>query len=71
MFLLGGDTILWKSCKIGHLNEIKYGSRTHNIRQHSIEAKWLHELLMNLPVIKKNIPAISIKSDKQGQKFEG
>ena len=31
----------------------------------SVEAEWIHELLMDLPVIEKPIPAISMNCDNQ------
>jgi hypothetical protein len=41
----------------------------------TVEAEWLHELLMDLPVVEKPIPAISmnvtIKSDSQSEQFQG
>jgi hypothetical protein len=46
-----------------HLNEVDYGSRTHNIRYASVEDEWLRELLMDLPVVEKPMPAISMNYD--------
>ena len=34
-----------------------------------IEAKWLRELLIDLPVVEKPIPAISMNCDNQGKQF--
>ena len=34
-----------------------------------IEAEWLGELLMDLPVVEKPIPAISMNCDNQGKQF--
>jgi hypothetical protein len=31
----------------------------------TVEAEWLHELLMDLPVVEKPIPAISMNCDHQ------
>ena len=48
-----------------YLNEVYNGSRTHNIDIAGAEAKWLRELLMDLPVVEKPIPAISMNCDNQ------
>ena len=44
-------------------NEVYNGSRTCRIRHCWAKAKWLHELLMDLPVVEKPIPAISMNYD--------
>jgi hypothetical protein len=36
-----------------------------------IEAEWLRELLMNLPMVEKPIPTISINCDNQSEQFYG
>jgi len=46
-------------------NEACNGSRTHSIKHCWAEAKWLLELLMNLLVAEKLIPAISMNCDNQ------
>ena len=33
------------------------------------EAEWLRELLMDLPVVEKPIPSISMNYDNQGEQF--
>jgi hypothetical protein len=35
----------------------------------SIEAKWLRELLMDLPVVEKHVPTISMNYDNQDKQF--
>ena len=35
----------------------------------TIEAEWLRELLMDLPVVEKPIPAISMNCDNQSELF--
>ena len=47
------------------LNEVNDGSRTHSIRYCHVEAEWLRELLMDLPVVENLIPAISMNCDNQ------
>jgi hypothetical protein len=34
-----------------------------------VEAEWLHELLMDLPVVEKPVPTISINCDNQDKQF--
>ena len=34
-----------------------------------VEAEWLRELLMDLPVVEKPIPTISMNCDNQGKQF--
>ena len=48
-----------------HLNEVNNGSRTQALDTATVEAEWLHELLMDLPVVEKPIPAISMNCDNQ------
>jgi hypothetical protein len=35
----------------------------------TVEAEWLPELLMDLPVVEKPIPDISMNCDNQGEQF--
>ena len=35
----------------------------------TVEAEWLRELLMDLPVVEKPIPVISMNCDNQGEQF--
>jgi hypothetical protein len=35
----------------------------------SVDAEWLHELLMDLPVVEKPVPAISLNCDNQDKQF--
>jgi len=45
----------------GHLNEVNNGSRALTaLDTASVEAEWLRELLIDLPVVEKSIPAISM-----------
>ena len=46
-------------------NEVYNGSRTRSIRHCWVEAEWLCDLLMDLPIVKKLIPTISMNCDNQ------
>jgi hypothetical protein len=35
----------------------------------TVEAEWLRELLMDLPVVEKSIPAIPMNCDHQSKQF--
>jgi hypothetical protein len=54
-----------KVLQADHLNEVDYGSRTHSIDTALIEAEWLREFLMDLPVVEKPVSAISMNCDNQ------
>jgi tRNA A-37 threonylcarbamoyl transferase component Bud32 len=47
------------------LNEVNNRSRTHRIDTTSVEAEWLRELLMDLPLVEESIPAIFMNCDNQ------
>jgi hypothetical protein len=46
-----------------HLNEDGYGRELTSLDTASVEAEWLRELLMDLPVVEKPVPAISMNCD--------
>jgi hypothetical protein len=47
-----------------YLNEIYYGSRTlSTLDTTTVEADWLHEFLMDLPIVKKPLPTILMNYD--------
>jgi hypothetical protein len=48
-----------------YLNEVYNGSRTRSIRHCWAEAKWICDFLLDLPVVEKPIPAISMNCDNQ------
>jgi hypothetical protein len=52
-----------KVLKLDHLNKVNYGSRTRSIRYCFFEVEWLHELLMDLPVVEKTTPTIFMNYD--------
>jgi hypothetical protein len=62
-FLLGGGAVSWKSCKQTVL--MKSIMKAELTDTAGAEAEWLRELLMDLPVMEKPIPAISMNCDNQ------
>ena len=64
-FLLGGGAVSWKSCKQTILMKSTMEAELTALDTASAEAEWLRELLMDLPVVEKPIPAISMNCDNQ------
>jgi hypothetical protein len=48
--------------QIDHFDEVNHGSRTYCF---GYRAEWLRELLMDLPVVEKLVPAILMNCDNQ------
>jgi hypothetical protein len=48
-----------------HLNEVNYEEELTSLDTTTVEAEWLRELLMDLHVVKKPIPAIHMNCDNQ------
>ena len=65
MFLLGGGAVSWKSCKQTILTKSTMEAELTALDTAGAEAEWLRELLMDLPVVEKPIPAISMNCDNQ------
>jgi hypothetical protein len=65
VFSLGGDAISWKSCKKTILTRSTMEAELTALDTTTVEAEWLRELLMDLPVVEKPIPAISLNCDNQ------
>jgi hypothetical protein len=53
VFSLGGDVVSWKSCKQTILTRSTMKAELTTLGTTSVEAEWLRELLMDLPVVKK------------------
>jgi hypothetical protein len=60
IFTLGGGVISWRSCKQTMLTKSTMEAKRTALDTTSTEAEWLRELLMDLPVVQKPIPAILI-----------
>ena len=65
MFTLGGGAISWRSCKHTILMRSTMKAEFTALDIATVEAKWLRELLIDLPVIEKPVPAILMNCDNQ------
>jgi hypothetical protein len=65
VFSLGGGVVSWKSCKQTILTRSTMEAELTTLDIASVEAEWLHELLMDLPVVEKPVPTISMNCDNQ------
>ena len=63
VFSLGGGAVSWKSCKQTILTKSTMEAELTALDTTSSEAEWLRDLLMDLPVVEKPIPAISMNCD--------
>jgi hypothetical protein len=62
---LGGGAVSWRSCKQTILTKSTMEAEFIALDTTSAEAEWLRELLSDLPVVKKLIPAILMNCDNQ------
>jgi hypothetical protein len=58
VFTLGGGAISWRSCKQTILTRSTMEAELTALDTATLEANWLRELLMDLPVVEKPVPAI-------------
>ena len=65
LFTLGGGAVSWKSCKQTILTRSTMEAELTALDTTTVEAEWLRELLMDLPVVEKPIPAIPMNCDNQ------
>jgi hypothetical protein len=65
VFSLGGGIVVWKSCKQTILTRLTMEAELTTLDTTSVEAEWLRELLMDLPVVEKPVPTISMNCDNQ------
>jgi hypothetical protein len=63
MCSLGGGVVSWKSCKQTILTRSTMEGDLTALDTASVEAEWLRELLMDLPVVEKPVPTISMNCD--------
>jgi hypothetical protein len=63
VFSLGGGAVSWKSCKQTIITTSTMEAELTALDTALVEADWLCELLMDLPVVKKPVPAISMNCD--------
>jgi hypothetical protein len=62
---LEGGIVSWKSRKQTVLTRLIIKAELTTLDTASVEAEWLRELLMDLPVVEKPVPAISMNCDNQ------
>jgi hypothetical protein len=65
VFTLGGGTFSWKSCKQTILNRSIMEVELAALDTDTVEAEWLRELLLDLPIVEKPIPTILMNCDNQ------
>ena len=65
VFTLGGGAVSWKSCKQTILTRSTMEAELTALDTATVEAEWLRELLMDLPIVEKPLPAILMNCDNQ------
>ena len=65
VFTLGGGAVFWKSCKQTILMRSTMEAELVALDTTTVEVEWLRELLMDLPIVEKPIPAILMNCDNQ------
>jgi hypothetical protein len=70
VFTLRGDAVSWKSCKQTILTRSTTEVELTALDSTTVEAEWLRELLMDLPMVEKPIPAILMNCDYQSEQFK-
>jgi hypothetical protein len=65
VFTLGGGAVSWKSCKQTILTRSTMEAELTALDTATVEAEWLRELLMDLPMVEKPIPAILMNCDNE------
>jgi hypothetical protein len=65
VFTLSGAAVSWRSCKQTILTRSTMEAELTALDTATVEADWLHELLMDLPIIKKPLLAIMMNCDNQ------
>jgi hypothetical protein len=65
VFTLGGAAILWRSCKQTIITRSTMEAKLASLDASTVEADWLRELLIDLPIVEKLLPAILMNCDNQ------
>jgi hypothetical protein len=65
VFTLSGAAVSWRSCKQTILMRSTMEAELAALDTTTVEANWLHELLMDLPIVEKPLPAILMNCDNQ------
>jgi hypothetical protein len=65
VFTVGGAAISWSTCKHIILTRSTIEEELTTLDTATVEADWLRELLMDLPIVVKPLPAIIMNCDNQ------
>nr|ABF98658.1 retrotransposon protein, putative, Ty1-copia subclass [Oryza sativa Japonica Group] len=65
VFTLGGGVVSWRSCKQTILTRSTMEAELTALDTATIEAEWLRDLLMDLPIVEKPVQAILMNCDNQ------
>jgi hypothetical protein len=65
VFTFGGGTVSWRSCRQTILMRSTMKAELTALDTATIESEWLRELLLDLPVVEKPMPAILLNCDNQ------
>ena len=65
VFTFGGGAVSWRSCKQTILTRSTMEAELAALDTTTVESEWLRELLMDLPVVEKPVPAILLNYDNQ------
>jgi hypothetical protein len=65
VFTIGGGAVSWRSCKQTILTRSTMEADLAALDTTTIEAEWLRDLLMDLPVVEKPISAILMNYDNK------
>jgi hypothetical protein len=65
VFTLVGAAISWMSCKQTILMRSTMKAEPTTLDTATVEAVWLHEVLMDLPIVEKHLPAILMNCGNQ------
>jgi hypothetical protein len=65
VFTIEGGVVSWKSCKQTILTRSTMEAKLTALDTTTVEAEWLRELLMDLPMVEKPIPAILMNCDNE------
>jgi hypothetical protein len=65
VFTLGGAAVSWRSCKQTILTRSTMEAELTALYTATVEADWLCELLMDLPIVEKPLPTIVMNCDNR------
>jgi hypothetical protein len=65
VFTFGGGAVSWRSCRQTILTRSTMEAELTALDTTTVESEWLRELLMDLPVVEKPMPAILLNYDNQ------